>query len=263
MSLIVVIFDCSTAWVSGSPTILLEALTAVRVFVSALICSNRCNRIAAVASQGRHSRLVYVEPDVDDERKDGNSVADLVEKSFKDAIVNPDFLSQTSGIAGALSIALCYSHKLRAGRPQLGTSRFVVVSRSPDEPQGYVGMMNALFACQKDSVMLDVLCVCSTSSYLNQGTSLTQGLFVSASESFLPVLLGYFVADKATRKVVSLPKQPMVDSRGACFCHSRSVEKGYVCSVCMAIFCSFVPVCLMCQSKFDFGPLPSLQTRKQ
>jgi transcription initiation factor TFIIH subunit 3 len=128
-----------------------------------------------------------------------------------------------------------------------------------DEPQGYVGMMNALFACQKDGVMLDVLAVASDSSYLNQGTSLTNGLYVSAKGGFLALLLGLFVADKTTRKLVVMPPQPLVDSRGACVCHGRACEMGFVCSVCMAIFCSFVPVCSICGSKFDFGPLPSLR----
>ncbi len=120
-------------------------------------------------------------------------------------------------------------------------------------------MMNSLFACQKDGVVLDVLAVCSESSYLNQGTSLTGGIFVSAKERFLPLLLGLFFAEKNTRKEIVMPRQPLVDSRGACFCHGKACEMGFVCSVCMAIFCSFVPVCSMCGSKFEFGPLPALK----
>ena len=140
-----------------------------------------------------------------------------------------------------------------------GEGFFFCKNKWKDEPQGYVGMMNALFACQKDGVMLDVLAVSSDSSYLNQGTSLTNGLYVSAKYGFLALLLGLFVADKTTRKHVTMPPQPLVDSRGACFCHGRACENGFVCSVCMAIFCSFVPVCAMCGSKFNFGPLPSLR----
>ena len=34
--------------------------------------------------------------------------------------------------------------------------------------------------------------------------------------------------------------------RAACFCHRQLVDVGYVCSVCLSIFCKFNPVCTTC-----------------
>lgn len=126
------IFDCSSSWVSsGSPALLQEVLTAVRVFVSTILCTNRSNRIAVVTAQGKHSRHVYLEPELDEGRSDGNTVAENVERALRDAIVNPDLLTPHAGVAGALGLALCYSNKLRSTKKHLAESRFVVVSKSP------------------------------------------------------------------------------------------------------------------------------------
>lgn len=52
-----------------------------------------------------------------------------------------------------------------------------------------------------------------------------------------------------------IPNAELVDFRAACFCHRKVVDTGFVCSVCLSIFCE-VPKdgeCLTCQSKLQLG----------
>ena len=38
----------------------------------------------------------------------------------------------------------------------------------------------------------------------------------------------------------------LLDYRASCVCHQRLVDIGHVCSVCLAVYCSFVPFCSIC-----------------
>jgi hypothetical protein len=48
------------------------------------------------------------------------------------------------------------------------------------------------------------------------------------------------------------PPKTQVDFRAACFCHRKLIDVGYVCSVCLSVFCSFTPICSTCNCNFQF-----------
>ncbi|KAL9934628.1 hypothetical protein V8E36_006403 [Tilletia maclaganii] len=50
--------------------------------------------------------------------------------------------------------------------------------------------------------------------------------------------------------ILRLPTLDSVDFRAACFCHRRVVDVGFVCSVCLSIFCEPRKQCLICDSRF-------------
>ncbi|KAM7209482.1 RNA polymerase II transcription factor B subunit 4 [Naviculisporaceae sp. PSN 640] len=52
-----------------------------------------------------------------------------------------------------------------------------------------------------------------------------------------------------------IPNAELVDFRAACFCHRKVVDTGFVCSVCLSIFCEVPPEgeCLTCKSKLQLG----------
>ena len=55
-------------------------------------------------------------------------------------------------------------------------------------------------------------------------------------------LIWLFLPDPALRKSLSLPAPEKVDYRAACFCHRELVDVGFVCSVCLSVFCKFSPI---------------------
>ncbi|KAI8443151.1 transcription factor Tfb4-domain-containing protein [Phakopsora pachyrhizi] len=64
-----------------------------------------------------------------------------------------------------------------------------------------------------------------------------------------------FLPGIQARKLLNLPQQDRVDLRSTCFCHRKIIDIGYVCSVCLSIFCSPIPVCFTCKTKFPISSL--------
>lgn len=60
-----------------------------------------------------------------------------------------------------------------------------------------------------------------------------------------------FLPDQKVRQHLVLPFQLNVDFRAACFCHKKILDIGFVCSVCLSIFCMTYPKCLTCDTIFD------------
>jgi transcription initiation factor TFIIH subunit 3 len=62
--------------------------------------------------------------------------------------------------------------------------------------------------------------------------------------------LGASVAD-----LLVTPSADAVDFRAACFCHRNVVDTGFVCSICLSIFCEVPPggECLTCGTKLALG----------
>ena len=62
--------------------------------------------------------------------------------------------------------------------------------------------------------------------------------------------------------------QSAVDFRAACFCHRKVVDVGYVCSICLSIFCEPPEgaICFTCGTKLrlqDYGKKPVVTVRKK
>jgi transcription initiation factor TFIIH subunit 3 len=69
----------------------------------------------------------------------------------------------------------------------------------------------------------------------------------------LNVLQTAYTADAASREFLRLPRPAGVDFRASCFCHKRPTALGFVCSVCLSIFCEKVPSCSTCGAAFPAG----------
>ena len=54
-----------------------------------------------------------------------------------------------------------------------------------------------------------------------------------------------------------------VDYRAACFCHRELVDVGFVCSVCLSVFCKFSPICSTCEAVFKVKPPGSAMKKKK
>ncbi|KAJ4507873.1 RNA polymerase II transcription factor B subunit 4 [Exophiala dermatitidis] len=264
------------------------------------------------------------------------------------ASTSPDAVSRspTTMIAGALTLALSYINResiayaesvigssgaadttaaattnttTTTGDPSSSSSnnntslqsRILLVSVSPstDLAHQYIPIMNAIFACQRLAIPIDILqlplplplqtnnttnnqaqqtstnnqtpagdnnttTVGNTSNstvFLQQAADATHGIFIAAqlpksqsqsqaspasSQAFLTYLLTSLLPSPSTRAAhLILPTRIDVDFRAACFCHRNVVSVGFVCSICLSIFCS-VPEnadCLTCGTHLSLG----------
>ncbi|KAF5826210.1 transcription factor Tfb4-domain-containing protein [Dunaliella salina] len=171
-------------------------------------------------------------------RNIGNKLVAIIQAmAQQDAINSP---RAPLALSGALSRALCLVHRLRS-KP---SSDAMVLG-----PPGF------------------------DSSFLQQAAHLTGGLYLRApiggikpeaqgAGSTMPqqghghmgaalqYLLSCLSADTVTRSMLRVHQPLGVDFRASCFCHKRPLNVGFVCSVCLSIFCTQLPHCAICGTAF-------------
>lgn len=207
-------------------------------------------------------------------------------------------------LAGALTLALAYISKQSAALPESNTTvqfnysdptavgsnevsadpsksraamgltaRILVLSVSGDLADRYIEIMNCIFACQRMGVPIDVLKLAGDPVFLQQAADTTGGTYMSldaeSRAGFLQYLMFAFLADQTARQHLIMPGEGEgVDFRAACFCHKRIVDIGYVCSICLSIFCEPIPdgTCLLCGSHLtmaSYGQNPAVVAKKK
>ncbi|KEF55635.1 uncharacterized protein A1O9_08385 [Exophiala aquamarina CBS 119918] len=233
--------------------------------------------------------------------------------------INRESISYAESLIGASSGVDVHGVNNTSSTPEAATStalqsRILLVAASPstDLAHQYIPIMNAIFACQRLAIPIDVLQLPlplpapatkhpSTSSasptptdnsnstvFLQQAADATKGIFIpvqlpkpapsspsstsqasQASQALLTYLLTSFLPSPATRSShLILPTRIDVDFRAACFCHRNVVSTGFVCSICLSIFCS-VPEngdCLTCGTHLtlgNYGARPAVVARRR
>lgn len=143
-------------------------------------------------------------------------------------------------------------------------TRILVVTGSEDSAHQYMTYMNVFFSAQKEKVVIDICALDNTLVLLQQGCDITGGhyLKVPQVDGLLQYLLWIFLPDPSIRSKLALPPAIKVDYRAACFCHRELIDVGFVCSVCLSIFCKFSPICTTCSTVFKV-PVPIKPKKKK
>ncbi|KAJ5803007.1 uncharacterized protein N7503_005457 [Penicillium pulvis] len=164
------------------------------------------------------------------------------------------------------------SNKYSADDDERLQSRILIisVSGSGDAAHQYIPVMNSIFACQRLHIPIDVCKLSGDAVFLQQACDATKGVYMALSEprGLLQYLMMAFLPDQRSRRHLVLPTRVDVDFRAACFCHRRVVDIGFVCSICLSIFCEPPPenTCLTCGTSLDagdYGLKPALIPRKK
>jgi transcription initiation factor TFIIH subunit 3 len=143
-------------------------------------------------------------------------------------------------------------------------ARIVVFSLTPDAPSQVLPTLSALFACHKQDITVDT-CFITTphsrqySPLLQVASELTSGYHctIHSLAQLQHSLLTIFLVDAPLRNELKMPKLVHVDHKATCFCHKRLTSIGYVCSVCLAIFCQPCQPCLVCGVSYADESLPT------
>ncbi|KAK3781670.1 hypothetical protein RRG08_043581 [Elysia crispata] len=170
-------------------------------------------------------------------------------------------------IAGAMAVALCYAHRLEKECPigEALSTRLLVIKGSEDCPSQYMNFMNAVFTSQKQNIIIDACILDKDSGLLQQACDITGGMYLKIPQlqGLLQYLMWVFLPDPSTRTKMALPPRAQVDYRAACFCHRNLIDIGYVCSVCLSIYCTFSPICSTCQTTFKILGPQKLKRKKK
>ncbi|KIY44472.1 Tfb4-domain-containing protein [Fistulina hepatica ATCC 64428] len=205
-----------------------------------------------------------------------SSIVDGILDEF-DALETADDAAQApTALVGALLKAVCYVNRVTRTPPDVSTSvarpnstksapiapiepRILIISVSEDLATSYIPIMNAIFSAQKLKAIIDVCQIFGAdSAFLQQAAHLTGGSYIllDRRDALLQYLMMAFLPPPSLRKVMAVPAEDKVEFRAACFCHKNVTDIGFVCSVCLSIFCRPVPVCSTCRTKF---PIKTLQ----
>ena len=230
-----------------------------------------------------------------------NNLRRLVEATTTDSLSS----TPATMMAGALTLALTYISKQTASLPAANTSaqfnysdptsvaggnelsnngskgqtsltlsnRILILSVSGDLANQYIPIMNSIFACQRLSIPIDILKLAGDTVFLQQAADATGGIYMALDDvsrsGFLQYLMFAYLPDQAAREHLVMPGEGEgVDFRAACFCHRRIVDIGFVCSICLSIFCEPLQdnVCLTCGSFLtmgNYGQKPAVVPRKK
>ncbi|MCJ1363686.1 RNA polymerase II transcription factor B subunit 4 [Acarospora aff. strigata] len=202
----------------------------------------------------------------------------------------------TTMMAGALTLALAYINRQSldhtdSGNPgtsatsantginndgsdpahrQTLQSRILVLSVSGDLAYQYIPVMNCIFAAQRKRIPIDICKIAGDTVFLQQASDATRGIYMALEQpqGLLQYLMMGFLPDQTSRRYLVLPTQVNVDFRAACFCHKKVVDVGFVCSICLSIFCSPPEgaVCLTCGTHLqlgEYGGKPAVMPKKK
>jgi len=170
-------------------------------------------------------------------------------------------VTNDSVVAGAMAMALCYINKIRKMNQTSSPdddldsalpARILIIKGANDSSSQYLNFMNAVFTAQRQNVVIDSCVLGNVSSLLQQAADITGGISFKAPDlaGLTQYLMWVFLPRPSLRQKLSLPPPEEVDYRAACFCHRNLIDVGFVCSVCLSIFCSFSPICSTCHTTF-------------
>ncbi|XP_045475098.1 general transcription factor IIH subunit 3 [Harmonia axyridis] len=276
-SLLVVIFDSNPGQklLRENPHMLTHCLDSIIAFSNSHLMQKAHNKLAVMACHSRKSDFIYpgTGKPLDLRQIDGQyETFTLVEKTIKKNLAKhlaseSTVLNTESLLAGAIAMALCYIARLqriKSAGCKLNC-RILVVTGSNDSASQYMNYMNVFFTAQKLNVVIDVCALDQHLSLLQQGCDITGGLYLKIPQlqGLLQYLLWVFLAEPPIRQKLVLPPPTKVDYRAACFCHRELIDIGYVCSVCLSIFCKFSPICTTCHTVFKIPQLAVKPKKKK
>lgn len=269
MSLLGVVLDgTSSSWATRPDALTLDhTLRALMALIRAHYALSTRNEVALLVTTDVGARVLFAPS------ADSASVAPLheVEATVNDRLrqlahADANGADRLGTFAASLSQMLCIVNRFLRTPSSVGaaavggvarTARVLAVQCSGDDPAQYISTMNAIFCAQKLEVPIDA-CVLRPDdvSFLQQAASITGGVYArptagGVERSLVQTLLLHFLPDSHARALLNMPQLTLVDMRASCVCHSTMLDVGFVCSVCLSIFCARSPVCGTCAARFE------------
>ncbi|XP_050305782.1 general transcription factor IIH subunit 3 [Anthonomus grandis grandis] len=276
-STVIIILDTNPAqnYLRDKPNQLTNVVDSLIAFGNCHLMQKAQNKLAIMACHSKSSQFLYPGPrkPLDVRQIDGQYEVFLqVEKTVKQNLAlllttEPTIFSSESLLAGAIAMALCYIARQERNKPTgvKTNSRILVITGSGDSASQYMNYMNVFFTAQKQNVVIDVCAFDHNLSLLRQACDVTGGLYLKVPQisALLQFLLWVFLPEPSMREKLVLPPPVKVDYRAACFCHRELIDIGYVCSVCLSVFCKFSPICTTCHTVFKIPGQLSMKPKKK
>ncbi|KAG5524747.1 hypothetical protein RHGRI_031427 [Rhododendron griersonianum] len=261
VSLLMVLIDTNPFFWSAANTTSLsfsKFLSHVVAFLNSVLLLNQLNQVVVIATGINTCDYLYdsaAAGALPNQRAE-SLLQKLVEFVVKDEQLGKEDSVDGTGsslLSGSLSMALCYIQRVfRSGphhpQPRVSVSGYMHSSTSFPFHR-YVAIMNAIFSAQRSMVPIDsCLLGAQHSAFLQQASYITGGVYLKPQQldGLFQYLSTVFASDLYSRNFLQLPKPVGVDFRASCFCHKNTIDMGYICSVCLSIFCKHHKNCSTC-----------------
>ncbi|CAA2999901.1 RNA polymerase II transcription factor B subunit 4 [Olea europaea subsp. europaea] len=259
VSLLMVLIDTNPFFWNSINTSLSfsKFISNVLAFLNSILLLNQLNQVVVIATGYNSCDYIFDSSALQNHNQKGESLLQKLEEFVDkdeslcrdDSVDGPGF----SLLSGSLSMALCYIQKVFRSGPLHPRPRILCLHGSPDGPGQYVAIMNAIFSAQRSMVPIDSCIIgAQHSAFLQQASYITSGIYLKPQllDGLFQYLTTVFATDLHSRSFLQLPKPVGVDFRAACFCHKNTIDMGYICSVCLSIFCKHHKKCSTCGSVF-------------
>ncbi|XP_004290857.1 PREDICTED: general transcription factor IIH subunit 3 isoform X1 [Fragaria vesca subsp. vesca] len=279
VSLLMVLLDTNPFFWSSSSLPFSKYLSHVLTFLNSILLLNQLNQVVVIATGYSSCSYIYDSASAPGQGSDQGRMPALCShllKKLEEFVAKDEQLLKegsaegipSSLLSGSLSMALCYIQKVFRSGPQHPHPRILCLQGSSDGPEQYVAIMNAIFSAQRSMVPIDSCYMGSNNSaFLQQASYITGGVYLKPQQpdGLLQYLTTVFATDLHSRAFLQLPKSAGVDFRASCFCHKKTIDTGYICSVCLSIFCKHHKKCSTCGSVFGQAQseVPSTTNKKR
>ncbi|PON46992.1 TFIIH subunit [Parasponia andersonii] len=267
VSLLMVLLDTNPLFWTSSYLPFSNFLSHVLSFLNSILLLNQLNQVVVIATGYNHCDYVFDSSLATNQGSENGRMPalcyDLLQK-LEEFLVKDEQLHKegsekglaSSLLSGSLSMALCcilfYDLDICTASLCLIFRRFFDQGHSIHNP-GYVAIMNSIFSAQRSMVPIDSCYIGSNNSaFLQQASYITGGVYLKPQQldGLFQYLSTVFATDLHSRTFLQLPKSVGVDFRASCFCHKKTIDMGYICSVCLSIFCKHHKKCSTCGSVF-------------
>ncbi|CAO2145226.1 unnamed protein product [Urochloa humidicola] len=263
-SLVVVVVDTNPFFWATAALPFADFFANLVHFVNSLLLLNHLNRVVVIAAGVSSCTYIFDSSDAGPAGSAGvTATFDKASRKMEEFIAQDACATEGNSVspanaasllAGALSLALCYIQRIFRSGTRHPQPRILCMQGSPDGPEQYVAVMNSIFSAQRSMVPIDS-CIVGTqdSAFLQQASYITGGVYLKPQElnGLFQYLAAVFATDLHSRTFLRLPKTLGVDFHASCFCHKKTIDMGYVCSVCLSIFCKNQKKCSTCGSEFS------------
>ncbi|XP_043713115.1 general transcription and DNA repair factor IIH subunit TFB4-like isoform X2 [Telopea speciosissima] len=272
VSLLVLLLDTNPFLWTGANTTTTSLpvpsfLNHVLSFLNSILLLNQLNQVVVIATGVNSCDYIYDSssslPTTADRSENGrmSMLCSRLLSKLEEFVIEDERLSKdespegivSSLLSGSLSLALCYIQRVFRSGPLHPQPRILCLQGSPDGPEQYVAVMNAIFSAQRSMVPIDSCVIgAQDSAFLQQASYITGGVYLKPQlpDGLFQYLSTVFATDLLSRNFLRLPKPAGVDFRASCFCHKKTIDMGYICSVCLSIFCKHHKKCSTCGSVF-------------
>lgn len=236
-----------------------ETLRQLLVYMIGFLSLHEQNRVVIIALHSNVEHCMYAIPTLasgENDLTNTGSKSDLCAQVISNLAtlamrMRSDFdLSTKSNmpLTTVISMALCCVNRARVYKPHC-SPRVLCILGSQDSSGQYFSGMNAIFSAKNSGVRIDACLLGYTDSFfLQQAAQITGGSYcmLQQGEKALYYLLSDLPGSESIRAKLQSPRKFCSEYQATCFCHEVNLQVGFVCSVCLTIFCERCRKCLAC-----------------